>query len=117
MCISPQVNLIDLPTDKEFLRDSVFYRIFKDIIVMDTYKHASKFWNSLVELPDDLALAEMPTIYTLDGTRIKSDGTLQLRKEGVNTADLSYAFGEMSPLQLEEYDTVKRSTFVQLVTL
>merc|ERR1712000_505023 len=88
------VNIIALHDCHEGLRDSIFYHVFRGKILMDTDSDAWNYWNSLRTAPT----TEMPTIYTLEGSRINANGIVL---PGDNAPKrLDYVFGEQIPLHL-----------------
>ena len=72
---------------------------------MDTDSDAWNYWNSLRTAPT----TEMPTIYTLEGSRINANGIVL---PGDNAPKrLDYVFGEQIPLHQGEYEKISRGTY------
>jgi hypothetical protein len=107
------VNLIELASGQEDLRDTVFHSVFRADIVMDSDKAAKKYWESLLRCardhPDRVPV--MPTIYTLEGSRILADGRMQCLRETVEA--LPFVFGEKSAFTQDEY----KNTTAELATI
>ena len=86
------VNLIELPVSKEHLRDTVFYEIYHNSILIDNIDCAKEYRKHLNGIN-----AIAPPIYTRDGTKLASNGLMTPNKTNQN---LQFVYGEM-PLEDE----------------
>lgn len=92
------VNLIELERDKEYLRDSVFWVMFRNTILVDTFDDAQKVKEYLVSRK---SRQNVPTIFTLAGDILESSGILNPKKRKDGPCDLE--FGEMPGTKESEY--------------
>jgi hypothetical protein len=97
------VNLIELERRHEGLRDTVFHSVFRADILIDTDEAAKKYWESLLRCARDHpgSVPVMPTIYTLQGSRILANGRVEYHRETAES--LPFTFGEKNTLDLDEH--------------
>jgi hypothetical protein len=92
MCSFFQVNLIQLRPEHERLRDSVFWAVFKNAILVDDLESAIKYRKYLTD-----EKRSCPVIYTLAGDRMETHGMLDPTiGAGRLPENLEYVYGQQS---------------------
>jgi hypothetical protein len=87
-----------LDPEYEGLRDTIFYQIFQNSLVMDSERDAVSYRSVLVQSK----VFPVPTIYTLDGIRLRADGVFQSPSHDRLPSRLDYLFGEKSDFGARE---------------
>ena len=81
------VNLIELPAHNEYLRDTLFYGIYQDTILIDTIEMAQEYREMLGRVPT------VPTIYTRDGAVMASNGLMSPKPPA--NVKIPFIYGEL----------------------
>jgi hypothetical protein len=103
---SLQVNLIHLHQKDEKLRDTIFYQIFQNSLLLETEVDATLYRNLLIQNK----IFPIPTLYSLDGCCLRGDGLLSPTTHHQNhlPGKLNYIFGEKSLTDLTEFRNLDR---------
>jgi hypothetical protein len=96
------VNLIQLDSEMEHLRDTVFHAIYGHSILFDDFESALEYRKHIVERGKS-----PPPIYTLSGQCILSKGILD-PKGNQMPADLPYILGEQDPVRSAGYSILQK---------
>lgn len=100
------VNLIQLDSEVEHLRDTIFWAIFGNSILFDDFESAVEYRKHVVERGN----TPRP-IYTTTGHRILSKGILD-PKGSAMPADLPYIFGEQDPVRSADYGILQKEVSI-----
>jgi len=95
------VNLIQLNSEYEHLRDSVFFAVFGRSLLFDDMESASEYRTFLVRKG-----AYPPPIFSLSGEKFLSQGVLD-PKAGKIPKELQFVFGEQDPTRSADYHTLQ----------
>jgi len=95
------VNMIQLNSEFEYLRDSVFFALFNKALLFDDMESASEYRKALVDKG-----IHPPPIYSLSGERFSSQGVLD-PKAGKLPKELQFVFGEQDPTRSADYYTLQ----------
>lgn len=107
-CPEYLVNLIDLPSEMEHYRDTVFYAIYGTSLLFEELDAAMEYRKDLVNqnLP-------IPDIWTIHGDRLSSKGILNPKeKVDFSGENLRFIYGQMSPQLNEEYRIIENDLAV-----
>ena len=96
------VNLIKLRPNDEYLRDTVFWSIFRDSLLFDTIEAASEYRSKLIRNN-----RRPPQCVSVSGDILAADGLMD-PKSKLNTARaLKFEFGEIPGTEMKDYITAK----------
>lgn len=82
--------MIQLTPENEHLRDSLFYCIYRNAILFDDLVSAISYRKSLVDQG-----RRAPSLYTVTGDRVQSDGVLNPKPNNKLPANLKSVFGQL----------------------
>jgi hypothetical protein len=98
-----QVNLIHLHPKDEKLRDTIFYQIFQNSLLLDKETDAVIYRNLLIQNK----IFPIPNLYSLDGVCLRGDGLFHPTQDRL-PGKLNYIFGEKSVTDLSEFRNLDR---------
>jgi hypothetical protein len=106
------VNLISLPPRHESLRDTIFYQIFQNAILVETERDLVAYRSLLLQNK----VFPLPNLYSLDGFRSRGDGLVhvppsqqdRLPGSGGSGGRLDFVFGESSLTDLTDFRNLDR---------
>lgn len=100
------VNLIQLDSEMEHLRDTVFWAIYGYSILFNDFESAVDYRKQIVGKG-----GTSPPIYTMTGHCIQSTGILD-PKGSAMPADLPYIFGEQDPVRSADYNILQKEVSI-----
>ena len=94
--------MIQLIPEQEHLRDTLFYAIFGESILMDTVETALAYRRDIMKKSN--GMQRVPTIYCRTGDVISNVGSLDPSKKLSNRrAPLAFVFGQMPCKRRRQY--------------
>jgi hypothetical protein len=95
--------MLKLDPNLEELRDTLFHSMIKGMLVFDDIPSAVNFKRAQIR-----EQKAPPTIYTLTGDKLTSDGMMNPRKgQGKISDRLEYVFGQSKPDMTEEFQLIE----------
>ncbi len=104
-----QINMIQLSRNNEHLRDTLFYSIFRESILVDNVESAMNFREKfLLDCRAQKVQKNPPTLFCRTGDKIGSEGIMDPQKGKLSMrSDLTFVFGQIPTHNREEFKAIE----------
>jgi hypothetical protein len=107
-----QVNVISLEPDKEDLRDTLFYSLFGNAILFNTFNDALVYRKYLVTMK-----VKPPMMFSLSGDKISASAVLDPGPSGRPPDSFEFLFGEQPSKQYAHLEALHGKKVLKMTVL